>query len=273
MNSPFAWPGGKRCLVKRLLPLLPPHEAYAEVFCGSAKLLFAKEPSAWEVINDINGDLINFFRVAKHRSAELAEAFETECVASERFVELKTPQKAELDRALAFLYLADQSFGGKGEHFCGTTIQSRGSRPPVKKSLARIRETLLKTAQRLTSVLIENRDWRACIDRYDSSDTLFYLDPPYVNFKSLGRYEAPPEEMHIELLDRLAVIQGKFLLSHEDCPLIRTEAKRHGFTLREVETVYSLASTKSKKVRELVIANYKLPAGANNEISRGTGSR
>jgi DNA adenine methylase len=267
MNAPFAWPGGKRCLVTRLLPILPEHDAYVEVFCGSAKLLFAKAPSAWEVINDINGDLVNFFRVAKHRASELAEAFETECIASERFLELKllgggALHQNELERALAFLYLADQSFGGKGQHFCGTTIQSRDSRPPVKKSLGRVRETLLKTAQRLSSVLIENRDWRACIDRYDSKDTLFYLDPPYVNFRSLGRYEAPSEEMHVELLERLARIKGQFLLSHEDHPLIRTEATRHGFQIRTVDTTYSLAATNSKAVQELLVANYELPPGA-----------
>src|SRR4051812_38756618 len=70
MNALFAWPGGKQQLKRQLMAVIPPHKAYVEVFCGSAKLLFAKKPSHWEIINDFNGDLINFFRVVRHRPAE-----------------------------------------------------------------------------------------------------------------------------------------------------------------------------------------------------------
>jgi site-specific DNA-adenine methylase len=73
VNSPIGWPGGKRRLVKRLLSLLPEHRTYVEPFCGSAKLLFAKDPSQTEVISDANGDLINFFLVTKYRPSALAE--------------------------------------------------------------------------------------------------------------------------------------------------------------------------------------------------------
>jgi len=74
MDAPFGWPGGKRNLRKTLIELLPAHRAYVEVFSGSAKLLFAKEPSEWEIVNDVNDDLLNFFRVAKHRPAESVRA-------------------------------------------------------------------------------------------------------------------------------------------------------------------------------------------------------
>lgn len=262
MNGPFAWPGGKRLLIKTLLPLIPEHDAYVEVFCGSAKLMFAKAPSPWEVINDINGDLINYFRVAKHRAGELAEALETELVASERFLELKLRgggvALSEIDRALSFLYLTEYSFGGKGIDFAGVNIGH--GQPPVKKSLERVRETLQDVSKRLSEVLIENRDWRACIDRYDSPETFLYLDPPYVSFGRLGRYKQPEAEMHAELMDRLARIKGKFLMSHENHELIRSGAKMHGFQVREVQTKYTLAGkSNDTKTTELVIANYKLP--------------
>ena len=68
----FSWPGGKHRLLKHLCSRIPAHSLYVEVFAGSAKLLFAKEPSKAEVINDLNGDIANFFRVTKHRPAELA---------------------------------------------------------------------------------------------------------------------------------------------------------------------------------------------------------
>src|SRR5438270_4491529 len=121
MDSPFPWPGGKRALKKVLLQLIPKHRAYVEVFAGSAKLLFAKSPSRWEVLNDVNDDLLNFFRVVKHRPAELAERMERDFIGKARFVDLraKTKMENEIDRAMRFLYLVWYSFGAKGEHFAG----------------------------------------------------------------------------------------------------------------------------------------------------------
>jgi len=123
MNSPFAWPGGKRALKTVLLQLIPKHRAYVEVFSGSAKLLFAKAPSQWEVLNDVNDELLNFFRVVKHRPSELAEMMEREFIGKGRFLELRRRSKMEpeIERALRFLYLAWFSFGAKGEHFAGHT--------------------------------------------------------------------------------------------------------------------------------------------------------
>ena len=105
MESPFGWPGGKRNLKKLLLALIPPHQAYVEVFAGSAKLLFAKERSPWEIVNDLNDDLVNFFRVAKHRPAELAERLEHDLIAAGRFAELKDAARmeSEIERALRFI--------------------------------------------------------------------------------------------------------------------------------------------------------------------------
>src|SRR6266702_79629 len=157
MNSPFAWPGGKHALKATLLSLLPQHDLYCEVFAGSAKLLFAKEPSRHEVMNDLNGDVINFFRVAKHRSAELAERFEIECVHAGRFRELRSLGAAacEVERALRFAYLVWYSFGAKGTVFASSN--ARAFR--MKRPLIRVRELLQQTAERLASVLIEQRDF------------------------------------------------------------------------------------------------------------------
>ena len=142
MNSPFAWPGGKRALKSTLLSLIPKHDIYVEVFAGSAKLLFAKEPSRVEVINDMNGELMNFFRIAKHRPAELAERLDFEIVHAGRFrelrgMELRAGTSCEIDRALRFAYLVWYSFGAKGEHFASTSAKS----PKMRRPLDRVRET------------------------------------------------------------------------------------------------------------------------------------
>jgi DNA adenine methylase len=124
-QSPFAWPGGKRALKKTLLGLVPPHRVYVEVFAGSAKLLFAKEPSPREILNDLNGEVTNFFRVAKHRPAALAEMFERETIHAGRFRELLAADSHdELERALRFAYLAWYSYGSKGQHFASSSART-----------------------------------------------------------------------------------------------------------------------------------------------------
>lgn len=224
-RAPFAWPGGKRALVPTLLRLLPPHENYVEVFAGSAKLLFAKQPSRYEVLNDLNGDVINFFRVCKHRAAELAERMELECIHAGRFRELRSLGAAvcEVERALRFAYLTWYSFAAKGEHFAS----GKGGTMRPRKPLDQVRELLHATAARLASVLIEQRDFAEIIDRYDTADTFFYLDPPYVEYQRNGRYEPLGADRRAELFKHLAKIRGKFLLSFDDCAEIRARAKEH----------------------------------------------
>ena len=89
MKALFGRPGGKKTLLKRLLALIPKHRIYVEPFAGSAGLLFAKSPSRFEILNDTDLEVLNFFRVVKHRPAELAELARNECVHAERFEELR----------------------------------------------------------------------------------------------------------------------------------------------------------------------------------------
>lgn len=257
MNAPFAWPGGKNALKKTLLEILPAHTIYAEVFAGSAKLLFAKPPSEFEVINDLNGDLINFFRVAKHRPAELAELLEAECVHAGRFRELKKKPDgtAEIERAMRFAYLVWFSFGAKGEHFASLTARCAKARHPLDA----VRELLQQTAARLARVLVEQRDFMDILERYDSESTFFYLDPPYVEFGANGRYLPLTAERRVQLFDALARLKGVFLMSLNDCPEIRSMAKQQRFQLLEVDVTYTLGGAhRRSKQPELLIANYPI---------------
>ncbi|MFC6645466.1 DNA adenine methylase [Granulicella cerasi] len=259
MNAAFAWPGGKRALVPTLLKLLPSdHSLYCEVFAGSAKLLFAKEPSRREVINDLNGDVTNFFRVVKHAGCELAERLEAECIHSGRFRELReaAPPSCEIDRALRFAYLTWYSFSAKGEHFASNKIGGKQLR-----SLASIRITLQRVAERLASVQIEQRDFIEILQRFDSRDTLFYLDPPYVDFGSNGRYEALTVEQRSALFSTIAQLKGRALVSFDDHAEIRNLAKQHGLQMRSAAMRYSLGGGhRAKDAPELLLANYPLAA-------------
>jgi DNA adenine methylase len=260
MESPFGWPGGKRNLKRVLLAAIPEHQAYVEVFAGSAKLLFAKLPSPWEILNDINDDLVNFFRVAKHRPSELAERLEHDLIAAGRFTELKQdkPLGSEIERALRFAYLTWYSFGSKGEHFASLQIKHLAkAKAPVKRSLIRVRTLLADVAERLRNVLVENRDFADCIRRYDSPETFFYCDPPYTEFGDNGRYKALGERNR-ELFQVLAGIKGKFLLSFDDSAQVRSLAREHGFKCHAVRTSYSLSAKGTQPIEEVLISNYKI---------------
>lgn len=269
MNSPFAWPGGKRNLKKTLLTLIPEHEIYVEVFAGSAKLLFAKPPSPCEVMNDLNGDVTNFFRVAKHRPAALAELFDHEVVHAERFRDLRREPEGhshddELHRALRFAYLAWYSYGAKGEHFASSSAKGFEDGGKIKCPLDRVRGLLDVTAARLRHVLIEQRSFEDILTRYDSPATFFYLDPPYVHFQPNGRYHALSTEQREAMFAHLARISGSFLLSFDDCDEVRRLAREHRFHVRRVEVGYTLGSTlasRRAKTAEVLISRTRLKHG------------
>jgi DNA adenine methylase len=256
-RSPFAWPGGKRALTPVLLALTPKHRVYVEVFAGSAKLLFSKPESDFEVLNDINGDVTNFFRICKHRTAELTELLELECIHAGRFRELQAQQpQDELERALQFAYLTWYSFGGKGAHFA----QACAGQGAVRKPLTRVRELLAGVAKRLASVQIETQDWSTILRRYDSPETFFYLDPPYVEYQENSRYAPMDAERRAAMFAALAQLQGRFLLSFDDHAEIRAAAELHGFALREETVTYTLAggSNNRKKAPELLVSNFEI---------------
>jgi DNA adenine methylase len=239
------------------LTLIPDHHTYVEVFSGSAKLLFAKAPAKFEVLNDKNGEVTNFFRVCKHRTSELAELLELECIHADRFRELRNGVPTdELERALRFVYLTWYSFGGKGEHFA----QSSAAAKSVRKPITRVRALLAETARRLASVQIETQDFSTILRRYDADTTFFYLDPPYVAFGSNGRYEPMTVAAREGLFSQLAGLRGRFLLSFDDHPEIQRRAADYGLHVRQVSVLYSLSgrSEQRKRAAELLMANYPI---------------
>jgi DNA adenine methylase len=252
MNSPFPWPGGKRNLKKTLLELIPPHEIYVEVFCGSAKLFFAKEPSPCEIVNDLSGDIANFFRVAKHRAAELAELFDQEVVHAERFRESRAaaPADCELQRAMRFAYLVWYSYGAKSQHFASSSAKDRlANRGRMRRPLDEVREILELTSTRLQKVLVEQRDFADILKRYDSKKTWFYLDPPYVHFGSNGTYPPLMAERREQLFGLLASLDARWLMSFDDCVEVRALSKRHGFRVKAVGVTYSLGNAEGSRTR------------------------
>ncbi|EBK1011001.1 DNA adenine methylase [Salmonella enterica] len=246
------WIGGKRRLAKHILPLFPKHTCYVEPFCGAAALYFLKDSSRVEVINDVNGELVNLYRVVKHHLEEFVRQFKWALVSRQIYKWLQvTPEETltDIQRAARFYYLQKQAFGGKvADHTFGTSTTSA-----PRFNLLRIEEELSLAHLRLARTIIEHTDWAKCIERYDRPHTLFYCDPPYWGTEGYG-VDFPLVEY--ERMAQLATsMQGKMIISVNDIPEMRKAFA--GLEIQSVGIKYNLQTTeKAKPKRELIIRNF-----------------
>lgn len=252
MSAPIIpWIGGKRRLADRLLPLFPPHDCYVEVFCGAAALYFLRQPARVEVLNDVNGDLVNLYRVVQHHLEEFVRQFKWALSSRQVFKWLQETPPAtltDIQRAARFYYLQQLAFGGRVE---GQTLGVATTAPPGL-NLLRLEETLSAAHLRLSSTMIERLDWLACVDRYDRPHTFFYMDPPYWQTEGYGvPFGWPQYEL---LAKRLASLQGKAIVSLNDHPDIRRLFD--GFTIEETDIKYSINAAAPTERRELVIFSW-----------------
>jgi len=252
MSSFFPWMGGKSKMAARLSQLLPEHSCYVEVFAGAANLLFAKEPSKTEVINDINSELVNLFRIVRCHRREFLRQLSLLTHSRDTFADYRTqPGLTDIQRAARTYFILKASFGGKGEVLgYGTTGKARFRRT--------IFSAIHRCHKRLDGVYIENLDFADLIKRYDRAHTVFYCDPPYL--ETAGYKAVFTLSDHKRLAEHLKLIKSKFLLSVNDHPKIRGLYK--GLPRIKVKVKYTISRDKSRKASErseLVIANYPLP--------------
>ncbi len=247
------WVGGKRRLAKKILPQFPDHTCYVEPFCGAAALYFMKPPSKAEVINDINGELVNLYRVIQHHLEAFIQQFKWALVSRQMFEWLQiTPEVTltDIQRAARFYYLQKQAFGGKIE---GQTFGTATTSPP-RFNLLRIEEDLSQAHMRLARTCIEHMDWAKCIQRYDRPHTLFYCDPPYWQTEGYGVQFG--FENYVVMAELARSIAGKMLISVNDIPEMRDVFA--GLYMESVGIHYTLqgAGRAATQQRELVIKNW-----------------
>lgn len=248
------WMGGKRRLADRLIPLFPPHDCYVELFAGGAALFFLKQHQAQcEVLNDINGDLVNLYRVVQHHLEEFVRQFKWAISSRQVFKWLQdTPTEplTDIQRAARFYFLQQHAFGGRIE---GQTFGTATTGPAI--NLCRIEETLSAAHLRLSGVYVEHLPWHECLTRYDRPHTFFYADPPYWQTEGYGVEFG--WEHYQRLAELMASCKGKVMFSINDHPDIR---KLFGdFHVLELEIKYSnsnQATGAPKASRELVITNW-----------------
>lgn len=248
------WLGGKRRLADKLIPLFPPHECYVEVFCGGAALYFLRPvPAQTEVINDIDGELVNLYRVVQHHLEEFVRQFKWALTSRQIFkwqqmVRLET--LTDIQRAARFFYLQQHAFSGK---VVGQSFGTATTGPAI--NLCRIEENLSAAHLRMAGTYVENLSWQACMKRYDRPHTFFYLDPPY------WQMEGYSVEFGIEQYEEIAAVmrasKGKVMMSINDHPDMRRIFE--GLPMSTLDIKYSIGSVHGQPATstELVITNWE----------------
>ena len=253
-SSPIIpWLGGKRRLADKLIPLFPQHECYVEVFCGGAALYFLRPfPAKTEVINDVNGELVNLYRVVQHHLEEFVRQFKWAISSRQIFKwqQLTRPETlTDIQRAARFYYLQQHAFSGKvaGQNF-GTATTG----PAI--NLCRIEENLSAAHLRLAGTYVENLSWADCVKRYDRPHTFFYMDPPYWQTEGYG---VPFEFAEYErMAEVMRTCKGKVMVSINDHPDIRQAFK--DFHIMELNIKYAVANVEAQQTsKELVILNWQ----------------
>jgi len=266
-SPPFPRFGGKGSAANWYRAQLPPHLTYVEPFCGSAALLFAKPRSTVEVINDLDGDIYNFFCVLRDpiRSLTLADLVQKTPYSREEFErcrELRFMAVDPVEKARIFFVLCRQSFGS----LVGQTwAYGRKSMKSFHSSLADF-EPLCR---RLQQVQVENRPAVDVIQQFDTPRTMFFVDPPYPHSTRVrvnGYDHEMKDQDHMDLLGQLLKVEGKVMLCGYPCPLYDTTLSHW----RRVERPYKCSTggiedgnaQRPLKI-EVIWMNYSAPTTGN----------
>ncbi|MDO7521179.1 DNA adenine methylase [Acinetobacter baumannii] len=247
------WMGGKRRLVSQLIEKMPEHQCYVELFAGGAALFFMREEqSKVEVINDLNGELVNLYRVVQHHLEEFVRQFKWALVSRQMFDWLKSASvemMTDIQRAARFYYLQHTAFGAKvsGQTF-GTATTAR----PV--NLLRIEEQLSEAHLRLSGVTVEHLTWDACLLKYDRPHSFMYADPPY--WKLAGYGVGFGLDQYEKMAELMKTCKSKVMLSINDHEDMRTTFD--GLNIVTTKIKYSVGNSGSGRdeKQELIITNY-----------------
>jgi DNA adenine methylase len=249
----MSWIGGKKALRDEIYARFPTEFArYIEVFGGGGWILFHKQPSEFEVYNDFNPNLANLFRCVRDSPEKLIAELEFTLNSRIDFNHVrdelkKTVELSDVKRAAYFYQLIRQSYASGLDSF-GAQPHSMWNNFPLIRA----------ACQRLQKVVVENKDFEPLIRQYDRPDAFFYLDPPYYNTEDYYENVGFATKDHQRLAEALMKIQGKFLLSYNDCPEIRTLYEKPGIKVESVTRLSNIAQRYEggAMYAELLIANY-----------------
>ena len=263
-SSLFCYAGSKITMLKHILPIIEsiPHVLFVDAFGGSGSVLLNKKPSKVEVLNDINNNIYNLYKVLRDPilSEQLFERLDLTLHSIEDFNHAKDVCKGtcdadDVERARCTFIKYTCSFGGKGGHFARTRRENEA------KYCMGSRIAIMPVFQeRLKHVTLENEGYEKLFERYDGNETLFFLDPPYVKeTRTCAIYDNEfTTSDHEKLINLVNECKGSVILCTFDNDLYDTGLK--GFEKVVVERTLNIdrwIKNQPRKINEVIFVKRK----------------
>lgn len=243
MKTILRWPGAKWRIADWIIRQFPEHDVYCEPFFGSGAVFFSKAPSGTETINDVDGNVVNLFRVVRDAADELAKVIEMTPYSRDEYRDCCQSKGDEIEQARRFLVRTWQAFGGKT--YCSSSwAHDRSNTVFRPKYWCKLPDRLFDTVERLRMAQIECMDALELIPMYNRRNTLLYVDPPYLrSSRTRLHYEcefATPDQ-HEQLLQLCREHTGPCIVSSYDNELYNEELS--GWGKRSMTTQTNCAGT------------------------------
>jgi DNA adenine methylase len=235
--------GGKSKIAKKIIEMIPPHKIYVEPFVGGGSVFFKKPEAEVNIINDLDKDIYNIYLdITKVKNIDDFHLYETNKEEFEKYKK-QTKFKNSKERLYRNIYLSKNSYSGNRNAFNGN----------IKTGIVKFKKNYNDIRNKLINTIILNKDYKKVIEKYDSLETFFYLDPPYTKLNKSWGYKENTVTRE-ELLNVLKNIKGKFLMSY-DFNKENVELFSQFFKVIEINQIYKL-SGKQQNIKEIIILNY-----------------
>lgn len=250
MRPVLKYPGAKWNLASWIISHIPPHESYLEPYFGSGAVFFNKEPARIETINDMDGEIVNFFSVCREHPEELARAINLTPWARQELKESQVVADDPVERARRTAVGCYMTFGARrcSRSFRHTTSKTKNGGPDNAKLWSKLPETIIQVAQRLKDAQIENRPAIDLIESFNGPEVLTYLDPPYMKATRTLNGDQYYHEMddadHEVLLNAIINHRGKIILSGYDNALYNDYLK--GWEKRSIKSQIERGGTRTE---------------------------
>ena len=252
------WPGAKWSIADKIVQLLPQHKIYLEPFFGSGAVFFSKAPCNTEIINDLDGDIVNLFKCIRDYPEELAKLIEFTPYSRQEYKESYNREGNGLERARQFMIRCNMARAGMQYYSSGWRhagpVLGATCKQRVTGAWNKVPEQILEAAKRLKDAEIENTDALDLIKKYNREDCLIYVDPPYLLSTRRQRYynvEMETDKQHIKLIEVLKEHSGPVILSGYDAELYNDLLS--GWTRYEINA----QSEQGKQRLEVIWSNVK----------------
>jgi DNA adenine methylase len=264
------WPGSKWSIADKIVEIMPKHNIYLEPFFGSGAVFFNKAPCNTEILNDLDGEIVNLFKVIRDNPGALSNVIELTPYSREEYQESYKRSEKELgpiEKARQFLIRCNMARAGMQYYssswrHAGPVLGAK-TKQRVTGDWNKVPERIIEAAKRLKDAEIENRSAFELIKKYNRKDCLIYVDPPYLLSTRRQRYynvEMTENEEHRELLELLKNHLGPVIISGYDSELY--EDTLQGWNKKEIRT----NAEQGKQRTEVLWFNYELPKQISFEI-------